>query len=61
MHEWLKCLWKGTPLKTPEPVQPLILPGHKDDLDELQAHLESNEASVEWLVRLAELFQKPFR
>jgi len=58
---WLKLkrLWRGKPLKAPEPVQPSILPGYKNDLDELQAHLESNEASVERLARMAELFQKP--
>jgi hypothetical protein len=56
---WLKRLWKGTPLKAPEPVRPLILPGYKNDLDELRAHLESNDASVERLVRMVELFQKP--
>lgn len=57
MFEWLKRLWKGTPLKAPESVQPLILPGYKNGLDELQAHLESNDASVERLARMADLFE----
>jgi hypothetical protein len=56
---WLKRLWKGTPIKAPESVQPLVLPGYENNLDELQAHLESNDASVERLVRMAELMQKP--
>lgn len=51
---WLKRLWKGTPLKAPEPVKPLVMPGYKDDLNELQAHLESNDASVERLARMAQ-------
>lgn len=58
MIDWLKRLWKGAPLKAPEPVKPLVLSGYDNDLDELQAHLESNDASVERLARMAELFQK---
>jgi len=58
---WLKRLWKGTPLKAPEPIQPIAMPGYKDDLNELQAHLESNDASIGRLARMAELLQKPTR
>lgn len=58
MIAWLKQLWKGTPLKAPEPVKPLVLSGYDNDLDELQIHLENNGTSVERLARISELFQK---
>jgi hypothetical protein len=58
MIAWLKRLWKGIPLKAPKPVKSLVLSGCDTDLDELQAHLESNEASVERLARIADLFRK---
>lgn len=58
MFEWLKRSWNGNPLKAPELVKPLVLPGYGTDLDELQALLESNDASIERLVRMADLFQK---
>jgi hypothetical protein len=56
---WLKGIWKGVPLKAPEPVKPLVLPGYDNDLAELQAHLESNDGSVERLARMVEIFQEP--
>jgi hypothetical protein len=59
MRDWLKRLWKGTSLRAPEPVTPLVLPSYDNDLDELQAHLESNDAPVERLARMAQLLQGP--
>ncbi len=58
MFEWFRRLWNSAPLKAAEPVQPLVLPGYDNDMDELQAHLESNDVSVERLARIADLFQK---
>lgn len=59
MKIWLKHFWKRTPLKAPEPVKPLVLSEYDNDLDELQARLESNDVSVERLEQIANLMQKP--